>query len=82
MRALAPLRGIKSLLVVTSKYHTRRAGMIFRSVLRDMVRVHAIGSPYDDYQPSRWRHTRSNAHYLMIEYQKLLVFAVERFQRS
>ena len=82
LRAIVPRWGIRSVLVVTSKYHTRRAGMIFRWALGDSVRVQAIGSPYDDFQPSRWWQARSDAHYLIIEYQKLLLFSFERLQSS
>src|SRR5437660_1982750 len=81
LRAIVLRRGIRSVLVVTSKYHTRRAGMTFRWALGDSVRVHTIGSSYDDFEPSHWWHERSDFHYLIIEYQKLLLFIFESFQR-
>src|SRR5437660_3913065 len=81
LRAILPRWGIRSVLVVTSKYHTRRAGMTFRWALGDSVRVQTIASSYDDFQPSHWWHERSDFHYLIIEYQKLLLFIFESFQR-
>ena len=82
LRAIVPQWGIRSVLVVTSKYHTRRAGMTFRWALGDSVRVQTIGSSYDDFQSSRWWQDRSDFHYLIIEYQKLLVFGFESLHRS
>jgi len=82
LRAIVPQWGIRSLLVVTSKYHTRRAGMTFRWALGDSVRVQTIGSSYDDFHPSRWWHERSEAQYLVIEYQKLLFFIFESLHSS
>jgi uncharacterized SAM-binding protein YcdF (DUF218 family) len=82
LQAIVPRLGIRSVLVVTSKYHTRRAGMTFRRVLGDSVQVQAIGSSYDDFQPSRWWQDRHDAHHLILEYQKLLLFTFESLQSS
>jgi len=74
--SLARRTGIRSILVVTSKYHTRRTGQIFRWVMGDTVSVKVIGSSYDSFNPSRWWQNRSDIRSVMFEYQKLLIFTL------
>jgi uncharacterized SAM-binding protein YcdF (DUF218 family) len=74
--SLARRTGIMSILVVTSKYHTRRTGQIFRWVMGDTVSVKVIASSYDSFNPSRWWQNRSDIRSVMFEYQKLLIFAL------
>lgn len=51
---LARERGWASVIVVTSKFHSRRACWTFRRVLRDAVRVSCHPTPYDPFDPERW----------------------------
>lgn len=70
--------GIKRILLVTSKSHTRRAKMIFRSVLGEDVEVRAIPSRYDDFEPLKWWKRRKDVRQVIFEYQKMLAFFITR----
>jgi len=67
-------RGFHTIIVVTSKYHTRRAGLVFRHVAADRVRIVVRPSRYDRFRPNAWWHDREDTRRLVIEYEKLLVF--------
>jgi len=56
----APVAG-KTILVVTSRYHARRAGMIFRKVLRDS-KVVMVASPTKLDLRRWWKHRELAAH--------------------
>lgn len=70
--------GIKRVLIVTSKYHTRRARMIFRSILGKGIEVRVIPSRYDDFAPTRWWRERRYARQVALEYQKIAAFWIGR----
>jgi uncharacterized SAM-binding protein YcdF (DUF218 family) len=62
-----------SLVVVTSKYASRRARFIFRIVLKDTkVTVLSYPSPYDPFEAKRWWVQPRNALRVAMEYQKFL----------
>ena len=50
-------RNIRDILLVTSDYHTRRAGGIFRAAGRDF-RIHVIAAPDEYYSAGSWWHSR------------------------
>lgn len=62
----------QSLVVVTSPYHTRRARMMFRAVLRD-TGVQVMIQPVDDhwYTPEAWWYERAGCYNTVGEYVKL-----------
>jgi len=74
--SLARRTGIRSILVVTSKYHTRRSRQIFRWIMGDTVSVKVIGSSYESFNPALWWKTRSDMRSVIFEYQKLLVLTL------
>ena len=80
--SIAQRSGFTRILVVTSKYHTRRAGRIFRWVFGDKMNVQVIGSAYDDFDPARWWANRLDAYHVIMEYQKMMLFLLERMKRS
>jgi uncharacterized SAM-binding protein YcdF (DUF218 family) len=57
-RAEFERRGIRSLLLVTSNYHTRRAGSIYRRIMPRDITVRVIAAPDPYFQPATWWHTR------------------------
>lgn len=57
--------GARRVLLVTSNYHTRRAGNLFRSAAPD-VQFIVVGAPDDHFRPDGWWHDR--------EAQKTFVF--------
>jgi uncharacterized SAM-binding protein YcdF (DUF218 family) len=70
----AARRGYRAILLVTSKYHTRRAAAIYRLLAGGRVKVIVRAARHDDFQSDRWWRHRMSARRLIIEYQKLLNF--------
>jgi UDP-N-acetylmuramyl pentapeptide phosphotransferase/UDP-N-acetylglucosamine-1-phosphate transferase/uncharacterized SAM-binding protein YcdF (DUF218 family) len=76
-RVLKPLfeaQGIQSILLVTSKYHTKRALKIFRLILGNEIQVTPVPSRYDTFDAEKWWRKREDARQVAYEYQKLLFF--------
>ena len=72
---LARERGWRSIIVVTSKYHTRRARYAFeRELGRSGITVQVRGSRYDDAQPDRWWKSRSDFRFVTWEIPKLVAY--------
>jgi uncharacterized SAM-binding protein YcdF (DUF218 family) len=68
-------RGWHSIAIVTSDYHTRRAGIIWRKVLRQQhssvnLWIHAVPDP--EFHPSGWWRKRRFAKTWVLEFTKLL----------
>jgi uncharacterized SAM-binding protein YcdF (DUF218 family) len=74
-RPVVSERGWTSLVVVTSKYHTRRTRFSFQREFRGTpVRVQVRGSRYDNRTPARWWTSRSDQRYVITELQKLAAY--------
>ena len=65
-------QGIKSILLVTSKPHARRAGLIFRQLAGGRVQIAVRPSPYDPFAAETWWHKRGLVRRVVTEYGKLL----------
>lgn len=75
--------GYRSILLVTSKLHTHRAGVIYRHLAGDAVRIIVRGSRDDDFRPDAWWKDRMDTRHVVVEYQKLLVFfLLDRWRSS
>jgi uncharacterized SAM-binding protein YcdF (DUF218 family) len=61
--------GAKKLLIVTSPYHTRRTGIIFRHALPD-ADIRIIASRYEEF-PEDWWHSQRAAINVLLEIAKL-----------
>jgi hypothetical protein len=72
----------RCVIVVTSKLHTRRAGWIYRTLVPDNVEVIMRPSRYDPFDDTEWWHSRTFTRRVVIEYQKLVVFAFRDSWRS
>jgi len=74
---------LDSLLVVTSKYHSHRAKMIFSCALDELDREASILScptPYDHFQADGWWQRRGDMEIVFLEYVKLAhFFCLEQF---
>lgn len=66
--------GYKSVLLVTSKYHSRRAYLTFRDALKGKATVISVPSPYDSYNPEEWWKREKDMKRVIMEYQKLLLY--------
>jgi uncharacterized SAM-binding protein YcdF (DUF218 family) len=75
VKRIFPPPQIARIIVVTSPYHTRRAGFAFRREFRDTgVDVVVRGSRYSDAEPARWWRHRADIRYIMTEMPKLLAY--------
>ena len=73
--AAAARHGWRSLIVVTSKYHTRRSRYAFeREMIGSGITVQVRGSRYDEAQPDRWWKHRSDFRFVTWELQKLAAY--------
>jgi uncharacterized SAM-binding protein YcdF (DUF218 family) len=75
LRTSAEARGWKRLIVVTSKYHTRRAGFAVRRALkRTDTEVIIRASRYDPSDPARWWRSRADVRFASNEWIKLILY--------
>jgi uncharacterized SAM-binding protein YcdF (DUF218 family) len=75
LRTTAAQRGWHTVIVVTSKYHTRRSGFAMRRELEGSgVRILVRASRYDLSDPARWWRQRADVRYLMEEWPKLVAY--------
>lgn len=65
-------RGIRSIYVVTSNYHTRRARRIFVKACQGRLRVLAHPAADDWFNPDRWWQTREGRKTYLIEFLKAI----------
>ena len=60
LKTLVAQKNWKSVIVVTSNYHTRRARFIFRTIFPSEVRIEMAGARDADFDPANWyEHRRS-----------------------
>jgi uncharacterized SAM-binding protein YcdF (DUF218 family) len=75
LRQLAVSNGWRRMIVVTSKYHLRRAGFALRRELAGTgVEVQMHGSRYDDVNPDRWWTSRKDWRWVLSEGGKLIAY--------
>jgi uncharacterized SAM-binding protein YcdF (DUF218 family) len=67
-------RGYHTLIVVTSKYHSRRASEIYRFLAGAHLAIILCPARDDDFQADRWWRDRISTRRLIVEYQKWLNF--------
>ncbi len=63
--------GIRRMLLVTSNFHTRRAGRIFRELAPDVTIV-VVGAPDQYYTPDGWWHNREGQKTFVTEWEKTI----------
>lgn len=61
--------GAKNVLLVTSNFHTRRAGKIYRHQAPDLT-FDVVSAPDPDFSPSNWWHEREGRKTFLIEWMK------------
>jgi uncharacterized SAM-binding protein YcdF (DUF218 family) len=69
-------RQIRTILLVTSKTHTRRAALIFRTLAGEDVEVRVSPTPYDPFSPDDWWTKREMTRRVLTEYGKWFSFFV------
>jgi uncharacterized SAM-binding protein YcdF (DUF218 family) len=69
---------LSKLILVTSKYHSRRATLTFRSLLNaPKIQIFSCPTPYDEFDPQRWWKQESIRERVFFEYEKLLAYLVQ-----
>jgi uncharacterized SAM-binding protein YcdF (DUF218 family) len=61
--------GIKRLIVVTSNFHTRRAGAIFRKAAPDLT-ILIVAAPDENFTADGWWHNREGQKTFLVEWEK------------
>jgi uncharacterized SAM-binding protein YcdF (DUF218 family) len=73
VRALIKEKKYRSLILVTSPTHSRRAWLTFRQVIPDKdFRITVIPTPYSKFRAEDWWKTRKYVREVILEYQKLI----------
>jgi uncharacterized SAM-binding protein YcdF (DUF218 family) len=73
--ALIKEKKYRSLILVTSPTHSRRAWLTFRQVIPDKdFRITVIPTPYSKFRAEDWWKTRSFVREVILEYQKLIYY--------
>ena len=68
---------VKRVIVVTSSYHTRRAGFAFRRAIANTpVEVRMRASRYSDADPAHWWRRRGDVRFIISEMQKYVAYRV------
>jgi len=63
--------GFKRVIVVTSNFHTRRAGEIFRELAPDLT-ILMVAAPDQSFTPDGWWHNREGQKTFLMEWEKTL----------
>ena len=67
--------GYKSILLVTSKWHSKRAYLTFKSTLKnDEIKIVIQPSRYDVFDPDAWWKNRNDAELIFYEYIRLIYY--------
>lgn len=75
LRAMVQARGWRRVIVITSKYHTRRSGFAFRRGLEGTgAQAIVRASRYDISDPARWWRLRADFRFVTSEWQKLIAY--------
>ena len=70
-------KGFTSLIVITSRTHSRRAWLTFNKVFKDdKITIISLPSLYQRFNPKDWWKKRNNMKDLLIEYQKLIYYKI------
>lgn len=64
-------KGVRSFIVVTSDFHTRRSGRIYRRLARD-ANIRVVAAPTAGFEPKRWWMEREARKTWLYEWQKLV----------
>jgi len=80
IRDLVIEKGYKSLILVTSPTHSRRAWLTFKKVFKESgVKIISLPSSYSKFNPENWWEQRKYVREVIIEYQKLFYYTYKHF---
>ena len=61
-------RGIQRVMITTSKYHSRRAGFIWKEIFENRLAVRMVSAKTDPYDPDGWWREGRQIRWVMAEY--------------
>ena len=73
-QALLPVirrMGLRRIIVVTSNFHTRRAGAIYRKLAPDLT-ILVVAAPDENFTPDGWWHNREGQKTFVVEWEKTI----------
>ena len=77
LRAFASKTSWRRIIVVTSRYHSRRTGFAFRREFRQAgVHIAVRTSRFDESEPGRWWRHRADIRFVTSELQKLVLYGL------
>ena len=80
VKIIVEQKGYKSLIIITSPYHSRRAWLTYRKVFEGTgVRILALPSKYSLFRSEDWWKHRRNVKKAIVEYQKLIFYTLRYF---
>ena len=78
VRDLARERGFRSIILITSPTHSRRAWLIFKKVVEDQdIRLLMLPSKYSGFRPEDWWKKAPYAREVILEYEKLAYYTLK-----
>jgi len=78
VKALAERMNYTSIILITSPTHTRRTYLTFRKIMGEKEpRLFIVPSAYSEFKPDTWWQSRRHAREVLLEYQKLLHYALK-----
>ena len=78
VKDLVKEKGFRSLILVTSPVHTRRAWLTYRKLFeKDDIRILVFPSPYSKFNPENWWKERKYVREVIIEYEKLIYYVLK-----
>ena len=73
-------KGYRSLIIVTSPTHCRRAMLTFKNAFKGQnIKIMMLPSPYSGFNPQSWWKERKYAREVIVEYQKLVYYTFKYF---
>lgn len=75
-------KGFSKVILTTSKFHTRRAGMIWESRYADRIQILVTGAREDPFQPKSWWKDGRQIRQVMSEYGAWIYFFWKKIQGS
>lgn len=78
VRSFVLAKGFRSIIVITSLLHSRRAWLTFKKVFKnDNIKIISLPSHYQLFNPKDWWTKRKYTKELIIEYQKLIYYELK-----
>jgi uncharacterized SAM-binding protein YcdF (DUF218 family) len=75
-------RGINNILLITSRFHTRRAGHIWNGLFQDKLRIQIVGARTDPFDPEGWWRSGRQIRWVLAEYGAWLYYGWKQIMKT